>query len=116
MEEQDIRAQRLAKLERLRAAGRDPYLIERYDRSHSAAEILEAFPNLEEAEFSPDLLANYRFPPVEVRDAPPDAPLRLAPGARIAGRLVSKRDMGRLHSATSRMGPARFRSTSGGMK
>lgn len=39
MEERDQRAQRLVKLEALRAQGQDPYAIERYERTHMAAQI-----------------------------------------------------------------------------
>jgi len=46
-EEHDQREQRLARLEALRQAGRDPYRIERYDRTHQAADVSERFEELE---------------------------------------------------------------------
>jgi lysyl-tRNA synthetase, class II len=46
-EESDVRAQRLAKLRALREAGLDPYAIERFDRTHSAAQIVAEFDSLE---------------------------------------------------------------------
>jgi lysyl-tRNA synthetase, class II len=46
-EEGDIRAQRLAKLQALRETGLDPYSLERFDRTHSAAQIVAEFESLE---------------------------------------------------------------------
>src|SRR5579872_2074987 len=46
-DEQEIRQQRLAKLESLRARGQDPYAHEKYDRTHLAAEIRANFEALE---------------------------------------------------------------------
>ena len=40
-ESRDQRAQRLRKLEALRAQGNDPFLVERYERTHSAAQIVD---------------------------------------------------------------------------
>ena len=36
----DLRAQRLAKLDALREAGNDPFALERYDRTHTAAQLV----------------------------------------------------------------------------
>ncbi len=47
MEEQDIRAQRVAKLQALRARGEDPFSIERYDRTERAAAISQDFDRLQ---------------------------------------------------------------------
>jgi lysyl-tRNA synthetase class 2 len=46
-EEQDIRAQRLAKLGALRQQGRDPYAIEKYSVTHTAEQIHTHFDSLE---------------------------------------------------------------------
>lgn len=42
-EESEQRTLRLAKLEELRAQGQDPYVIERYERTHATREIVERF-------------------------------------------------------------------------
>lgn len=60
-----LRQIKLGKLAALRAAGRDPYLQVRFDRTHSAADILRGFEALEGQEVA------------------------------VAGRLMSKRDMGK---------------------
>ncbi|HSV75338.1 MAG TPA: lysine--tRNA ligase [Chthonomonadales bacterium] len=49
-EEHEQRAQRLARLNALRMAGRDPYRVERYDRTHAAADIAAHFDELEGSE------------------------------------------------------------------
>jgi len=46
-EEFEIRAIRLEKLQRLRELGMDPYLVERYPRSHSARELVQNYAELE---------------------------------------------------------------------
>ncbi len=46
-EEQEIRAQRLAKLDALRSQGRDPYTLEKYDVTHHSADIHANFETLE---------------------------------------------------------------------
>jgi len=46
-EECEQRRLRLAKLEQLRAQGCDPYAIERYERTHTAREIVEQFETLQ---------------------------------------------------------------------
>jgi len=46
-EEQDIRAQRLAKLDALRAEGRDPYAHEKFPVTHHARQIHDDFDSLE---------------------------------------------------------------------
>src|SRR5436309_2353749 len=78
MEEQDIRAQRIAKLERLRALGQDPYAIERYDRTHTVAEILAAFPILEESGFHAKLITDHRFSVIQAAESG-DNPSHSAP-------------------------------------
>lgn len=83
MEENDLRAQRLAKLQALRAAGIDPYLIERYDRSHEAAVAIDSFRQLEELGGTAEDWSFIQLPDHE------------GPGARIAGRLVAVRLMGK---------------------
>ena len=70
-EETSLRDIRLAKLARLRELGHDPYRIERFDRTGTAAELLALFPS--EGGFD------------EGR----------APTVRFAGRLVSYRLMGK---------------------
>jgi len=47
MEEHEQRAQRLAKLEALRAQGDDPYAIEKYERTHTAGQITAQYDALE---------------------------------------------------------------------
>src|SRR5687768_660965 len=95
MEEHDIRAQRIAKLQALRDKGQDPFAIERYDRTHTCAEILEAFPILEDAGFLPELISEQGFtvvqPPAQ-QDGNPSPP---APGATTAGRIIAIRLMGK---------------------
>ena len=95
MEEHDIRAQRIAKLQALREKGQDPFAIERFDRSHSAAEILEAFPILEDTGFLAELVAEQGFSVVEPPVPPDGPPAPPAPGARFAGRIVAIRLMGK---------------------
>ena len=51
-DENELVRQRREKLARLRAAGRDPFLSTRFDRTHLAAEIHESFASLEGAEVS----------------------------------------------------------------
>lgn len=46
-EQSDQRAVRLDKLNTLREAGKDPFAIERYDRTHSAQEILDRYVEME---------------------------------------------------------------------
>jgi len=46
-EEQTIRSERIAKVEALRALGQDPYALEKYSRTHSAADIAAHFDQLE---------------------------------------------------------------------
>ncbi len=46
-EELEIRAQRLAKLDALRAQGMDPYALEKYDVTHYAADIHDNFETME---------------------------------------------------------------------
>jgi len=70
------RARRLAKIEALRARGRDPYPV-RYDRTHTAAEVLEHWGHLESG--------------MEVGDV-----------VRVAGRVMLIRRMGKLTFATLR--------------
>lgn len=70
-EEKSIREIRLEKLERLRALGCDPYRVERFDRTGSAADLLALFPS--EGEF----------------------PEGKGPEVRFAGRVVSHRLMGK---------------------
>ncbi len=65
---------RLAKLERIRARGEDPY-PPRYQRTHTAAQALELFQELEAA-----------------RQQDPELP---SPTISVAGRLVSSRSMGK---------------------
>jgi len=76
--EGDERARRLAKIERLRAAGRDPYPV-RFDRTHTAAEAHEHWDHLESGAETDD----------EVR---------------VAGRILLLRRQGKLTFATLRDG------------
>ena len=48
-DDNELVRQRREKLARLRAAGRDPFLITRFDRTHLAAQIHDSFPSLEGA-------------------------------------------------------------------
>jgi len=64
-QESDLIATRMAKLEELRAMGHDPFAIERYERTHLADQILSGFESLENQTL------------------------------RIAGRVVSIREMGK---------------------
>jgi lysyl-tRNA synthetase class 2 len=72
--EEELREERLAKLNRMRARGIDPY-PPRYNRTHTAVEALASFEAFEVA-------------PGKAEDAP-------APTVSVGGRLTSKRDMGR---------------------
>lgn len=65
-EEQEIREQRLAKLEALRQNNQDPYVMETYERTHRASEIIANFDTLENQDVA------------------------------VAGRLISKRVMGKV--------------------
>jgi lysyl-tRNA synthetase class 2 len=47
-DESDLRDIRVAKLEALKAAGNDPYAVERFDATHTAAQIVSEFEALEE--------------------------------------------------------------------
>jgi lysyl-tRNA synthetase class 2 len=47
MDENEVREQRLQKLQSLREAGVDPYAIERYERTHTCAQITANFETLE---------------------------------------------------------------------
>ncbi len=78
MSDQDERTRRLAKIERLRAAGRDPYPV-RFDRTHTAAEVHEHWDHLEAGAETDD----------EVR---------------VAGRILLLRRQGKLTFATLRDG------------
>src|SRR4051794_23926609 len=72
--EEELREERLAKLNRMRSRGIDPY-PPRYARTHTAVEAIATF---------------------EAFDAEPDkADDADAPVASVGGRLSSKRDMGR---------------------
>ena len=96
MEEHEIRSQRLAKLDALKAAGQDPFAIERYDRTHTASQILEFYPLLEGAGFRSELLGEHGFTPVQ--PPPPgdgSSPPPPAPGGRLSGRVVAIRNMGK---------------------
>src|SRR5262249_37912637 len=86
MEELDQRAQRIAKLDGLKASGRDPYAIERFDRLHTSVEILEGFTELEQTGFDPQLQQSLGFLTVESEEGPV---------TRFAGRLVTKPPMGK---------------------
>jgi lysyl-tRNA synthetase class 2 len=86
MEDLDQRAQRLEKLAALKSAGRDPYIIERYDRLHTSAEILSGYSALEEAAFDSALWSKLRFGKTEGTDGPV---------TRFPGRLVARRPMGK---------------------
>ncbi|MCS6776719.1 MAG: lysine--tRNA ligase [Chloroherpetonaceae bacterium] len=77
---EDQRAQRLAKLLRLRARGKDPFRIERYERTHTAAQVTD--PN-----------ASHWSLPEEQRTA-----LRFS----IAGRLTAHRSKGKVTFADVR--------------
>ncbi len=73
---EELEQQRLAKIQALRAAGVDPYPV-RFDRTHTAREIHERF-----------------------GDIAPEA--ETGESARVAGRLMLKRPMGKLAFATLR--------------
>ncbi len=86
-EETDQRAVRLAKLQALRDSGHDPYLIERFERTRTAAQVLTRYRELEEAGVdltTPEGLADFYSTdqPEEQLDA-------------IAGRIVALRLMGK---------------------
>lgn len=70
-EENELIRIRMEKLQRLREAGQDPFAVERYDRTHTAVEAVQLFQQSEGAEG------------VEVRPV------------RVAGRIFTKRDMGK---------------------
>lgn len=70
-EENELIRVRLEKLQRLRELGQDPFAIERFDRSHTAAEAVQLFQQSEGAD-------GVTVPPV-----------------RVAGRVFTKRDMGK---------------------
>jgi lysyl-tRNA synthetase class 2 len=74
----DERGRRLAKLEAMRAAGVDPYPV-RFDRTHTSAEVLEHWGDLEAGAETEDVV-------------------------RVAGRIVLMRSMGKLTFATLRDG------------
>lgn len=78
----DERARRLAKIERLRAQGVDPYPV-RYDRTHTAAELLEHWGHLGAGSETTD-------------------------DVRVAGRILLLRRMGGLTFATVRDGTGSF--------
>jgi len=96
-----IRA-RLEKLEKLRALGKDPFAAERYARSHTAAEAVREFTDRE----------------AEQDDQVDAEPVR----ARVAGRIFTKRSMGKatfmdlrdesgriqLYFKVNTLGPERF--------
>src|SRR5688572_2623816 len=72
--EEELREERIAKLNRIRSRGIDPY-PPRYARTHTAAEAIVSFEAFEAV-------------PGKAEDAPP-------PSVSVGGRLTSKRDMGR---------------------
>src|SRR6476620_3893618 len=72
--EEELREERLAKLNRLRSRGIDPY-PPRYKRTHTAVEAIAAFEAFEAAAG-------------KAKDA-------ASPSVSVGGRLSSKRDMGR---------------------
>jgi len=74
----DLIEARRRKLEELRRLGQDPFAIERYERSHLAAEILEGFERLENVD------------------------------VRVAGRLVAMREMGKASFAHIEDGSGRI--------
>lgn len=86
-EETDQRAVRLAKLEALRQSGHDPYLIERFDRTRTAAQILARYRELEEA--GVDLTTPQGLADFYSTDLPEDQQ------DAVAGRIVAIRTMGK---------------------
>lgn len=77
-QENELIRTRREKLARLREAGLDPFAAERFDRTHTAAQAVQAFQSFEEAAGAGD------------EQSPPPAPT-----ARVAGRLFARRVMGK---------------------